>query len=121
MNRELTLQESRERRVEALVDALAAEMVAVGASAPGVAGRLIDALDADMIATLNEAAGSNQHERPCQVCFALAQMGHAAEKNVRNAVNSRTIGRNKLARILTAYGYPVGWRAIENHRTEGHS
>lgn len=76
--------------------------------------------DSDMIDELFGAEDANMHQRQCQVCSALQDMGDDARSTVQRAL-AGTIGARKLAEILTRNGYPTGRRAVDNHRLEGTS
>lgn len=76
--------------------------------------------DADLLDDLSEAAQANVHARPCQVCQALAIMSDPARPVVERYL-AGTIGAKKLADVLTANGYTVGRRAVQNHRREAHT
>lgn len=76
--------------------------------------------DADLMADLADGEQANIHARKCQVCQALEAMSDDARPSVLRAL-AGTIGQEKLAAILTRNGYPTGWRAVRNHRSEGHS
>lgn len=73
-----------------------------------------------LLEELEEAAEANIHARDCQVCRAMASMSEEARSFVKSSLTG-TIGINKLAAILTRNGYPTGRRAIDRHRSEGHS
>jgi len=73
-----------------------------------------------LLAELEQAENANPYSRPCQVCAALDQMSDQVKTSVEKAL-AGTIGKNKLAVILTRNGYPTGWRAVVRHRLEGHT
>ena len=76
--------------------------------------------DDDLLKDLEEAEHANIFVRQCLVCTALGQMSETARTSVERAL-AGTIGQKKLARILTANGYEVSERSINNHRSEGRS
>lgn len=83
--------------------------------------------DQDMISELEALTSKTS----CQVCDALSRMSPQAADVIREALGRGgrpgggslpgIIGGEKLAAILTKYGYPTGKRAVLRHRSEGHS
>lgn len=60
----------------------------------------------------------NAPQRPCSVCKCLEEADPRAKAALEAAL-AGTIGRNRLAAILTNNGYPTTWRNIERHK-KGH-
>jgi len=78
--------------------------------------------ETDLLEDLRRAEGtSNQSWRgECQVCKGLESMSPEVAETVRKVVEGRTIGNERLAKILQGYGYPIGRRAIIRHQN-GHT
>lgn len=72
-----------------------------------------------LLQDLSRAEQANIHARACQVCAALDLIESESARKAVEAALAGTIGRQKLADILTRNGYTVGRRAVQTHR-EGH-
>lgn len=74
-----------------------------------------------LLEDLTAGEQKNTMARPCQMCEALKSIEDEETRIALTRAASGTIGRDKLAQILHRNGLPVGRRAIERHRQEGHS
>lgn len=77
-----------------------------------------------LVDQLRAAALTNKDQRECQACVALKAMPEEAREATRIALlpsGHGSIGGTRLAKILTANGYPTGVRAISRHRREDHT
>ena len=78
--------------------------------------------DDPLINEILDAEIENIHARQCQVCMALLSIGDSDRYDAVERAIGGTIGAQKLSAILTKnLSTPVGRRAIDRHREEGHT
>lgn len=78
-------------------------------------------IDNSLIKDIERAEVENGTRPHCDACDLIDRLRNTDPFEAVSRALGGTIGTSKLSAILTKNGHPVGRRAIQRHRDEGHT